>query len=79
MGNNEVLINFNPNHHHNLTSCSCDCIMYAYVEVYCIIYFCVLNIISVLKKHFNKKFVNVGFVFECPKDDLDGHEHTLYY
>ena len=50
VGDSEVLRNFNPNPHYNLTSCSSDCTMYAYVEVYCIIYFRGLNIISVFKK-----------------------------
>ena len=50
MGDSEVLRNFNDNNHHNLTSCSSDCTMYAYIEVYFIIYFRGINILSVFKK-----------------------------
>ena len=50
VGDSEVLRSFNLNPHHHLTFCSSDCTMYAYIEVYFIIYFRGTNILYLFKK-----------------------------
>ena len=49
VGDSEVRRNFNPNPHHHLTSYSADCTMYAYVEVYFIIYISFLDVNNATK------------------------------